>query len=329
MKAKYTMCACFFLAAALFHAQNVNAASNDGAKAEVSISFLKRGVYYPGSADERPILVNCTITNTGTETYRFRLADDHFFSIGFSAVTMRNRALPQSGEWLRRRTRSGQVYFREITLDPGESYSFIENVKDYITIADPGLYVLECAFFPELRRLPDYTEDNIKSNRLTLEVKPEPAAAQAVGYLPADEETGGILRPKAIPPDQVVTETLTARQKSQWERFFLYLDLEQMLTGDPSRKNRFNAASESGRIDMVENYKVELMQSRAENEISLIPSEFQIERTSYSGSEGTVTAIEWFDYTDFREIKRFTYTLARRDNVWRITGYTVDNLGTE
>ena len=147
--------------------------------------------------------------------------------------------------------------------------------------------------------------------------------------MPVDEETGDILRPEAIPPDQVVTEMLTARQRSQWERFFLYLDLEQMLASDPSRRSRFNAASEAVRLDMIENYEAELMQSRAENEISLIPSEFQIERTSYSGNEGTVTAIEWFDYTGFREIKRFTYTFVRRDNIWRITGYTVDNLGTE
>lgn len=326
MKPKYALCACFFLLAALLLPAQTAA---DGAKAEVSISFLNRGVYYPGSAEERPIWVSCTITNVGTETYRFRLAEDHFFSVGFSAVTMRNRALPQSGEWLQRRARSGQVYFREITLEPGESYSFVENVKDYIAITEPGIYVLECAFFPELRRLPDYSESNMASNRLTLEVKPEPAAAQAAGFLPADEATGGILRSQAIAPDEVVAQTLSARQRSQWERFFLYLDLERMLESDPAKRARFIAASEAVRLDMIENYKAELMQSRAENEISLIPSEFQIERTAYSGNEGTVTAIEWFDYADFRERKRFTYTLARRDNIWRITGYTVDNLGTE
>ena len=143
MKSKYTLIALLFLAASLLlNAQTPAENLNAGAKAEVSISFLSKGIYYPGSAEARPILVNCTITNTGTETYRFRLADDHFFSIGFSAVTMRNRALPQSGEWLRRRTRSGQVYFREISLEPGESYSFIENIKDYVTISEPGLYVL-------------------------------------------------------------------------------------------------------------------------------------------------------------------------------------------
>ena len=324
MKVKYALCACFLFAALLLPAQTA-----DAAKAKVSISFLNRGVYYPGNAKERPILVTCTITNSGTDTYRFRLAEDHFFSLGFSAITLRNRALPPSGEWLQRRTQSGQVYFREITLEPGESYSFVENVKDYLTILEPGVYVLECAFFPELRRLPDYSELSIASNRLTLEIKPEPAAALAAGYLPADEATGGILRPQAIAPDQVVEETLTARQRSQWERFFLYLDLEQMLEGDPARKARFLAASENGRLDMVENYKVELMQSRAENQISLVPSEFRIERTAYTSNEGTVTAIEWFDYPDYRERKRFTYTLARRDNIWRITGYTVDNLGTE
>ena len=102
-----------------------------------------------------------------------------------------------------------------------------------------------------------------------------------------------------------------------------------MLEGDPTKKARFIASSERGRVDMVENYKAELMQERAENQISLVPSDFTIERTAYSGNEGVVTAIEWFDYGDFKERKRFTYSLARRDNIWRVTGYTVDNLGTE
>lgn len=296
---------------------------------EISIRFVERTTYYPGDSSSRPILVTFTITNNGKDTYRFKLADDHFFSLGFKAVTTRNIPLMNSKEWIRRRSTTNQIYFREISLESGESYSFIENIKDYLSLEEPGLYLLECSFFPELRRLPDYSENYIKSNRLTMEVKPEPSPAAASGYIALSEETGEILKPQPLPPDQVVSSVLSARQKSQWERFFLYLDIEEMINRDPVRKRRFQNESESGRFEMIENYKTELSQSRAENEISLVPSEFQIENTTYSGNEGTVTVIEWFDYITFKEKKRFTYYLIRRDNIWKICDYTVDNLGTE
>lgn len=328
VKKSSALFACLFLAAAFCFAQTVpeNEAA-DGPQAEVSIAFTERSIYYPGP--DRPVPVTFTVTNPGPGPLRFKLADDRFFSLAFRARNTANRTLPESEEWIRRRSGASQIYFREITLEAGESYSFTENVKDYLSIPEPGLYLLECAFFPELRRLPDYSEPNLTSNRLTLEIKPEPAPAAAAGYLGGGTQTEGILQPQPLSPDQVVATVLAARQKSQWERFFLYLDLEAMLNDDPVRRRRFQAESESGRREMIENYKTELMQSRAENEISLVPADFQIERTSYTESEGTVTVIEWFDYISFRERKRFTYNLTRRDNIWRINGYTVDNLGTE
>lgn len=334
MKKNHFVCVCAFilLAGGFSWTQNAGqtqTTTDASSNAEVSIRFQERTVYHPGDGTTAPIFVSFTVTNKGTDAYRFKLADDHFFSLGFKAVTTRNRPLLNSLEWMRRRSTVNQIYFREITLDPGESYSFVENVKDYLAIEEPGLYILECTFFPELRRLPDYSEYNILSNKLTMEIKPDPLPAAAAGYISLSEETGEILRPQSIPPDQVVSSVITARQKSQWERFFLYLDIEEMINRDPTRNRRFRNESESGRIEMMENYKTELAQSRAENEITLIPSDFQIERTTYTGNEGTVTVIEWFDYITFKEKKRFTYYLAKRDDIWRICDYTVDNLGTE
>lgn len=334
MKKNPFLCICFLTMIAggfLWGQTDVQTDSEEQASsdAEVSIRFEERTTYYPGDSVSRPVLVTFTITNKGDSTYRFKLADDHFFSLGFKAVTTRNTPLPNSMEWIRRRSTANQIYFREISLEPGESYSFTENIKDYLSVEEPGLYLLECTFFPELRRLPDYSEQNIKSNRLTMEIKPEPAPAAASSYMALSEETGEILKARPIPPDQVVSTVLSARQKSQWELFFLYLDIEEMINRDPVRKRRFQSESESGRFEMMENYKTELSQNRAENEISLIPSEFQIEKTTYTGNEGTVSVIEWFDYITFREKKRFTYHLIRRDDIWKICDYTVDNLGTE
>jgi hypothetical protein len=296
--------------------------------ADISIRFHDRTVYYPGSSPSEPVMIQVTIANRGAGTIRFKIADDHFFSLDFTALNTRSRALDHTELWVRNRSSSRQVYFREVSIEPGESYAFTENLKDYLSIETPGMYILDCAFYPELKRLSDDSETSVRSNRLTLEVKPSPGAASAK-VLPVSPETAAVLQPQSLPPDQVITYALTARQKSLWEQFFLYLDLEQMITRDPSRGRGFRAESENGRFTMIENYKSELRQEKVESDISTIPVEFSIERTTYTESKGTVTVLEWFDYRTFREKKRFTYYLESRDGIWRIYDYTVDNLGTE
>ncbi len=295
---------------------------------DISIRFFDRMVYYPGNSPSEPVLVQVTITNDETDTLRFKLADQHFFSLDFTAVNTRNKNLEHTEDWGRKRNSNQQIFFREISLEPGEAYSFIENIKDYVSIDMPGMYILECAFYPELKRLSGDSESSIKSNRLTLEIKPSPGPA-AVKLLPVSPITAEVLQAQPIPPDQVITYMLTARQKSLWEQFFLYMDMDRMLSRDPSRSRRFKAESEAGRALIRENYKSELSQTKIDTEISTIPVEFRIERTSYTEMEGTVTVIEWFNYKNFSEKKRFTYLLSARDGIWRVYDYTVDNLGTE
>jgi len=305
------------------------AASDVSAPADVSIRFFNRTVYYPGNSPSEPVNVQVSISNDGPETLRFKLAEDHAFSLDFAASDARNRPLAHTEDWQRKRNTTRQVYFREISLEPGETYSFVENVKDYLVVAEPGMYVLNCAFYPELKRKSDDSEPSSRSNRLTLEVKPSPGAA-AVRVLPVSPTSSEVLQPEAIPPDQVVAKIITARQRSEWNQFFLYLNLEKMLARDPAKDRRYRAESEQGRYRMLEDYRTELMNETSnDRDISTIPVEFEIERTEYAGNLGTVEVIEWFKYPSFREKKRYTYELESRDGIWRVYGFSVQNLGTE
>jgi hypothetical protein len=229
---------------------------------------------------------------------------------------------------MRKRNTNRQIYFREISLEPGETYSFIENLKDYIEITDPGILLVNALFFPELKRYSDNSELHILSNKLSLEIKPAPSAA-ALGSLPVSQASGEILQTKPIPPDQVIAYLLTARQKSLWEQFFLYMDLEKMISRDPSRNRRFKAESEAGRMEMIQIYKHELSQERVDKDIAVIPVEFKIEHTGYTDTQAEVKVIEWFEYSNFREKKRFTYFLTSKDGIWTVYDYVVENLGTE
>lgn len=293
--------------------------------AAVSIKFYDKTMYYPDAADSNPVFIHITVRNTGTDTLRFKLADDRMFSIDFNAYTIKNERLSQTETLVRKRTTNQTVYFREIALEAGEEYSFVENLKEYLTVANPSVYYVDLTFYPELYR---FRDERITSNRLTLEVRPSPSAASS-SSIPVEAGTVRILQPEAIPPDQVVERTIVARQKSLWDQYFLYMDVEAMLERTPSQKRRYRAASADERERMIDAYKSDLMQSRIDGDIVAIPERFQIEKTVYSKTEGSVVVTEWFNNRTYYEKKSYTYRLRQREGVWQIYDYTVVNLGTE
>ena len=291
---------------------------------DVSIKYYNKTVYYPESSEENPIYVHITIANNGTEPFRFKLADDRMFSIDFNAFNVKNKSLPQQENLISKRTTSQTVYFREISIESGEEYSFIENLKDYVVIEDTGIYYFDLKFYPELYK---NKLNFIKSNRLTLDVRPSPDIA--VAMLPTNVATSAVLTPEAISPDKVIEQTIIARQRELWDQFFLYMDVEQMFTRDAARDRKYRTASADERTRMIANYKADLMLSKIDNDIVSIPERFSIERTTYSQTEGTVTVIQWFKYDTFTEKKRYEYFLRQRDGIWLIYDYRVENLGSE
>ena len=282
-------------------------------------------MYYPGNRESNPVLVHISIKNNSTETKRFKLADDRMFSIDFDVITIKNQTLPQSENLIKKRTTNRTVYFREIALDNGEEYSFTENLKDYIDITDPAIYYADLKFYPELYKSKYISLD---SNRLTLEVRPSPSAA-ASSILPVTDNTSELLKPEDISPDKVVERTIIARQKSLWDQYFLYMDIEAMLQRNAVAKRKYNAVSADERARLLKNYKADLMQSRIDNDIVAVPESFEIEKTLYSRTEGTVTVTEWFKYPNFREKKSYVYKVRQREGIWQIYDYVVTNLGTE
>lgn len=313
----------FILGQSLSFAEVIDSSKYDDMT--VSIKYYDRTMYYPGNPDTNPVLVHISIKNNSTKTMRFKLADDRMFSVDFNGYTVKNTQLAQTENLIRKRTTNQTVYFREISLENGEEYSFVENLKDYIEIQEPSVYYVELNLYPELYKSKYLT---LKSNRLTLEVRPSPAAASS-SVLPVKDRSAELLKPEEISPDKVVEQTIIARQKSLWNQYFLYLDVEAMLKRNSSAKRKYASCSAEERARMLKNYKADLMQSRIDNDIVAVPEKFDIERTVYSKTEGTVTVTEWFKYPNYHEKKSYVYKVRQREGIWQIYDYTVTNLGTE
>ena len=293
--------------------------------ASVFIKYYNKSIYYSGSSEDFPIFVHITIKNNGQDTLRFKLADDRAFSLDFNAYTVKNKTLKQTEKIIEKRTTYQTVYFREIALETGEEYSFVENVKDYLKIENSSVYYLELDFYPELYKAKQL---KLKSNRLTLEVRPSPSSASS-NYIPVKDQTIEILKPLDLSPDKIVEQTIIARQKSLWDQYFLYMDVESLLKRNAPLAKKYASVSAEEREKLLQSFKADLMQSRIENDIIAVPEKFQIEKTTYTPTEGSVSVVEWFKYPNFSEIKRYTYKVRQHDGIWQIYDYTVVNLGTE
>ena len=181
----------------ILFAQSIVAQENQDV--QVSIKLYNKTLYYPGESLDNPIYVHITVANKSDETLRFKLADDRMFSIDFTAFNAKNKKLPYTEEIIKKRTTDRIVYFREIALETGEEYSFVENLKDYIQITEPAIYYFELDFFPELYKSKN---NKIESNRLRIDVKPSPSAT-GVTKVPVSNETISVLKPETISPDKL------------------------------------------------------------------------------------------------------------------------------
>lgn len=293
-----------------------------GAQAGVSISFFDKRVYVPGS----DVLVRVTIKNDAPASYRLKLADDKRLSVNFDVRSIANRALEPSDAWKRAMSSSAPALYREVAIQPGEEFSFVANLADYVAIVDPGAFIVVCTLFPELSTRPD-PGLTLKSNTLSLSVRPgAPAPSVAEAFKAGTAE---ILKAERISPDEVVSRTIRARQKGQWNEFFLYLDVESLLKANPDKKRSYDRESDDGRRRMLSAYRADMMESVVDSNIVVIPSSFNILETLYGASYGTVIVLQRFDYDGFRMLKEYSYELEKRDDIWYIVAYTVRNKGTE
>jgi len=288
---------------------------------QFAVRFYDQRIYFLGD----PIQVEAVITNTGTDTLRFKIADNRFFDLDFDVRTTTNVGLEHAKEFTIARNSDQPVFFREMSLEPGEKYGIVVDLDSFAKFDSPGQYVVQASFYPELFRGPD--SQAVKSNRLALNIKPPVATAEEKAVVEA--ETGALLARQPLAPDDVVSWTITARQKSQWERFFLYLDLESLLRKNPDKDRSFRNATETVRRQMVDQFRQQLEARTIQQDISVIPTSFQVRKTSYDPSEATVEVLEKFNYPDYTELKQYTYYLKKTDRYWIISDYEIRNLGTE
>jgi hypothetical protein len=289
----------------------------DNPSISLEINFHNKQIYYPNDN----IYVRVSIKNNGSSIYRFRLADNRIFNLDIDLVNMANISQRMSDRFINTRSSNQRVFFREISLQAGEEYSFIENISDY-RMVDEGLYVVNAYFYPEL--VEGMNSNPLRSNRLTLSVEPGFRREDRIELI-QEEEALQLVRSASLAPDEVIVRTLEARMHNRREEFFLYLDEEQLYLDDPFRARSYTPLSERDRLQVINEYKELLWSETIDEGISSVPSSYEILQTQYSPVKGEVQVRQRYDNGNFVEVKRFFYEMEQRDGIWFLVRYRVVN----
>jgi hypothetical protein len=305
-------------------AQSVSAQNNTEADVEVFIRFYNKKIFYLNKTED--IVIKVSIINRSLEPFRFRLADNKVFNLDFEVKTPGNVPLAHARSFTIDRASEQYVYFKEIELKPEEEYSFIVYLDRFTAFEQAGAFTVQALFYPELLR--NNRRGSLRSNILTLNLRPKILLQEQREMI--EEETGRVIQKEVLPPDEVVEFTIRARQKSQWERFKLYLDLRSLMLDNEEWRIRYDKLSEDDRLKLIDEYEGQLREEQVDEDILVIPQEFEIQRTVYTPYLAEVTVLKKFQYPGYVENKLYTYFLRReQDPYWMITSFSVQNLGTE
>jgi hypothetical protein len=100
-----------------------------------------------------------------------------------------------------------------------------------------------------------------------------------------------------------------------------------MLSRDAYRRRQWQAESEEGRRRMLARSRNDLQNATVDNFVSLVPIHFYIERTAYTATEGTVTAMQYFREGSYIQRKRYEWFLEKKDNFWMVVDFSATLLG--
>jgi len=285
----------------------------------LTVRPAEKRIYTPTT----PIHLQVSIRNSSASTFSFQLAESYLFNLDITVRTLRNETLDSSKEFIRKRNTNQHVYYREVSLKPGEEYSFQIELSSFVTVSDPGVYFLQARFYPDMQQ-----STSISSKELTFHVRPDleqvPEYQQRI-----DEETKEIIKRHDIPPDEVVSYTLNARQKEQWNKFFLYMDVKELMLNNPLKRRQYQDSSQREQQQMVETYRDQLKNNVVDSDIVIKPNSYEIIRTSYTTNEAEVIVRERFKNPQYTEVKRYTYYLHRPEEYWIIYDYNVVNVRNE
>jgi len=288
----------------------------------IFIGFHDRRIYYVG----QPVEVEFQIVNHGLEPYLFLTSYNKLFTFDFDIRTTDNRLVEHSKEYTLDTTRFEPILNDKIALKKDELYGVRIDISRWFDLQEPGEYLISGLFYPNLKT---GLESDIRiesENEIYLYLNPPYTDELA---LKKREDEIRKLKAESLPPYQVVEVMLRALQERDYEKYFIYIKVDEFIKQFKNSYSKYQAVKDSQKPAVEEEFKAYL---RGENELEElrfaehIPHDFEIEKTVIEKKNALVTVKETFQYINLIEEKRYTYQLHLFNDKWLVYSYSIVNL---
>jgi len=265
-------------------------------------------------------------TNSVQSTY---IAEDKKYSFDFSIVTTKNQEIRYRKEYVTHFNRVQNIYMSKISLMEEEGYIYKILLNDYYDLNMTGQFYVTGYFYPNLK-VNDDRSNAIKSNQLVINIREKNFDDRYYANTVEVDDTNGspVETLKKIPPDEVVDYMLSARMKRNWDKYFLYMNMDELIKTNNIFGRDFGKKNLEQQRELIKNYKEYLKKDNI-NDINFLPHKFDIVKTTYSQTEAKVEVLVQFKSLDYIEQKYYTFFLRRNGEYWSVYSYEVMDMGVK
>jgi hypothetical protein len=270
------------------------------------------------------IIIEVNLINKSDKNLSCFVTDDKKYCFDFKLISMSNQEIEHSKDYITSFHRVQTVFKSLISLNPNEGYNYKIRLNDYFDLNVTGQYYLKGLYYPDLIEIDSASVNAVTSNQISINLRPSDIQDTNIAELKSVEEEKYLSAEKKS-PDEVIKYMLDSRMKKEWNKYFLYLDLEALIKKNSKFNTNFNKSDSEKQKEILAQYK-KYLQKDTIDDISFLPHSYKILKTEYAQGKGQVDVNIEFKYLEYVESKYYTFFLKQRDNIWYVYDYEVVNI---
>lgn len=200
-----------------------------------------------------PVNVLINVVNSSSQPVSFQVSPLIYETFFFEIRTPRNEIVPLLDVFQvqMKNNASSSGDFRDIILQPQESFSRIIDITQWFDIKESGYYIIRGLFHNN----PDKQGEFLSSYDYKILVKP-PLLVEKKLSEDEQQRVTELENVKKLPPYDVIADFLDAKMKKDWERFLAHVDPERLIASFQEYYSAYeNARSGKYRLEVLEEFK--------------------------------------------------------------------------
>lgn len=290
----------------------------DWPKLEVRLQLL-RDVYRMN----RPLPVLVEIVNRDDRPVTLMLGDRLLYNFRFRVRTLRNELVKDRLEYALRlqESRSRAVPARTVVLQPGERYGRTIDISPRKLLTVPDRYQLTGYFYMRPQRTD--ADTGFTSNSLRFTLKPPEMVSRAAAVR-RDRRLQALDR--RLTPGETVDFAIRAKRQRDWENYFRFMDIKQMINLFQKYAKKYQDAVFSDKPQVMQDFKDFLKRFPAEQIVHHFVQQSTVTRDEKTLDENAqVQCLIVYRDGQLLEKKIYHFSLYRQLDNWYISGYYVVN----